>query len=209
MVKEIERLKEAHRMYWRVYGEGEYGRMEGLVFGDWKEVSDVPPEAEFIAYGQDFGFTNDPAATVAAYRHDGAVILDEIVYKRGLTNQDLCDEYARNDISKNAEIYADGSEPKSIEEISRMGYDIRPAKKGPDSIRFGIGLMHQYEIRVTSRSVNLKKEARKYVWKKNRAGEPLNEPIDFNNHALDAVRYIFLEKLRKEEENNDTLFFIN
>lgn len=83
-------------------------------------------------------------------------------------------------------IWADSSEPKSIDEINAYGWNIKPVVKGPDSIRFGIGLIKQRTVYVTSRSLSLRKEGKKYIWKTDKNGKPLNEPVDKNNHAIDA-----------------------
>lgn len=218
IVQEIERLAERDPTYWRVYWLGQYGKLEWLIFDEWEEIDEVPKDAILVAYGQDFGYTNDPSAMVWIYKYDGCIILDEKIYSSGLTNVYIRPEekesslvwlYEELWIGKEDEIFADSSEPKSIGEIWNFGYNIHPVEKGADSVRFGISLMKQYKIKVTRRSVNLKKERRKYVWKKNRNGESLSEPIDKFNHALDAVRYVFMMRLRIEiEEPERKLHFI-
>ena len=95
-------------------------------------------------------------------------------------------------ISQYVDIYADSSEPKSIEEIYREWYNIKPVEKGPDSVRNGIDKMKQYPIYVTARSWNLRKEKSKYVWNKDKNGKPTNTPIDAMNHAIDASRYAIM-----------------
>lgn len=77
----------------------------------------------------DFGFTNDPTALVAVYEYGEALVLDEIVYESGLTNPDIVRKLENANITKNTEIWADSSEPKSIEEIYRSGYNIHAVEK--------------------------------------------------------------------------------
>jgi phage terminase large subunit len=128
------------------------------------------------------------------------LILDEIIYQRGLTNQDIIKELDNNGIDKYVDIYADSSEPKSIEEIYRGGYNCKPVQKGADSIRYGIDILKDYKMWITSRSGNLQKELKKYVWAKDKTGKPLNRPIDAYNHAIDASRYSAMELIGKVQE---------
>jgi phage terminase large subunit len=92
-------------------------------------------------------------------------------------------------------IYADSSEPKSIDEIRRYGKTIKGVTKGKDSINYGIDVIQQQEYLVTSNSVNLIKELRAYCWDVDKSGTRLNKPIDNNNHAIDAFRYHEMETL--------------
>ena len=103
---------------------------------------------------------------IGLYKKDNKIVFDEVIYKTGLTNPDICKEYENNSVSRTAEIIADCAEPKSIEEIHRLNWNIHPSEKGKDSIRFGINLITQFEIYITTRSANKKKELRTYTWKK-------------------------------------------
>lgn len=198
MVKEIERLEHANPSYWKIYGLGAYGKLEGLVFPKWGTIDGTNLTDEgytFLWYGQDFGFTTDPTTLIGLYKKDNKLVFDEVIYKTGLTNPDICKEYENNSVSRSAEIIADCAEPKSIEEIHRLNRNIHPSEKGKDSIRFGINLITQFEIYITTRSANLKKELRTYTWKKDKNGKSLNEPVDTKNHGIDAMRYIATKKL--------------
>jgi phage terminase large subunit len=192
--------------YWRnwflVYGLGQVGRLEGVIFSNWTQIANVPPAAKLLAYGQDFGYTNDPAALVALYLHDGELILDELIYRRGLLNTELVREYKRLGVKTNVPIYADAAEPKSIKEISGFGYRIQAADKGKDSVNFGIDLLQAYPIRVTQSSLNLIAELRAYTWEKDRkTGAATNAPQDANNHAIDATRYAAIHVLTSYQPN--------
>lgn len=195
-VKEIERLAKTDENYWKIYGCGEYGRLEGVIFKFW-ELDKVPEWANLLWYWQDFGYTNDPSACIALYEWNWSLIYDEIFYQTGLTNDDIVKLYVENWVLKRDDIFADSSEPKSVEEIYRSGYNIKSVEKGPDSIQFGIDLMKQYPIFITKRSVNLKKEFRKYIWAKDKEWKNLNKPIDAFNHGIDAARYITMMKKKK------------
>lgn len=183
--------------YWsnwcKVYIDGEIGSLQGTIFNNWSQIDEVPDQAQLIAYGLDFGFTLDPSAFLAVYRFNDEIIVDELVYENSLTNQDLADRFKKLEI--NGLIIADSAEPKSIEEIRRYNFSIQPAQKGADSVRASISILQQYKIRVTERSINLIRELRSYRWLTDKSGASLNEPMDFNNHLIDALRYVALNKL--------------
>ena len=176
--------------WYRVYGLGEIGNLEGVVFENWKTIDKIPEEARLIGLGLDFGYTNDPTAIIEIYKYNEQRIVNERVYKKGMLN----DEIARN-LPNEVVIYADSAEPKSIDEIRRYGKMIRPVTKGKDSILFGVDVMQRQDYLVTSNSLNLIKELRNYTWKKDREGNKLNVPIDDFNHAIDAWRYHEMETL--------------
>ena len=196
LVKEIERLEKIDPAYWNIYWLGNYWKLEGLVFPRRTEIGEIPEWFDFLWYWQDFWYTNDPTTVVGLYKKWDDILFDEVIYKTWLTNQDIIIEYENNSIGRSDEIVADSAEPKSIEEIYRSWYNIHPADKWPDSIKFGIDTIKQYNILITSRSSNIKRELRTYTWKKDKNWNSLNEPIDSNNHAIDAMRYISTKKLK-------------
>jgi phage terminase large subunit len=131
------------------------------------------------------------------YRYNGELIIDEFMYHKGLTNQDIAQVFARAGINNNMPIVADSAEPKSIEEIRRMGWRIEGANKGKDSILNGIDILKRFRFNVTSRSANLIKELNAYKWKE-KDGNATNVPIDSFNHGMDALRYFALNKLAEK-----------
>ena len=176
--------------WWRVYGLGEIGSLEGVVFDNWKLIDKLPEDARLIGLGLDFGYTNDPTAIVEVYNWNGKRIINELIYKTGMLNSDIAKV-----LPNNIPIYADSSEPKSIEEIRRFGKMIKGVTKGKDSINYGIQVMQSQEYLVTSASTNLIKELRGYVWDTDKQGVKLNKPIDYQNHSIDAFRYHEMETL--------------
>ena len=176
--------------WWKVYGEGQLGMLEGVVFSNWKQIDTIPKEAKLIGLGLDFGYTNDPTAIIEIYNYNGQRIVNELVYQTGLLNSDIAKL-----LPKNVVVYADSSEPKSIDEIKRHGITIKGVTKGKDSINYGIDVIQRNEYLVTSNSGNLIKELRSYIWDTDKQGKRLNKPIDFNNHAIDAFRYHEMETL--------------
>lgn len=177
------------RNNWRVYGLGLEGSLEGVIFKNWNQINTVPVEAQLLGYGQDFGFSNDPSATVAIYKWNGGVILHELIYRTGLTNSQLAKEYELSGVSRGVYIYADQAEPKSIKELTGYGFKVRAADKGKDSITFGIDLLQSYDLFITAQSINLIEELKTYKWAHDRNGRPMGKPEDRNNHAIDAARY--------------------
>lgn len=175
-----------NKAWWKVYGEGQLGEVEGRIYTGWQIIDEIPHEARLERYGLDFGYTNDPTGIVAVYVYNGGYILDEVTYLKGLTNKDVADILKNKD---RALVIADSAEPKSIDEISTYGVNIQPTVKGQDSVLHGIQYVQQQRISITKRSVNLLKEYRNYLWEEDRDGNIINTPIGFNDHLLDGVRY--------------------
>jgi phage terminase large subunit len=199
LVDEIERLKDTDADYWTIYGLGERGRSMDLIY-QFHEVDEIPTDrAEFVAIGLDWGFSNDPTTAIEVWKHDNTLYLNELLYKRGLTNSDIAEELRALGVDKRIDIVCDSAEPKSIEELRRFGYRAHPAKKGPDSILNGIDILKRHRICVTSDSLNLVTELSRYKWMKDANGTLLNRPTDAYNHALDAVRYVALNMLSQKK----------
>lgn len=189
----------------KVYARGLTGKIEGLIYRNYNIVPFIPPEASFVAAWLDFGFTNDVTSFGEMYKLNGELWVDELIYETGLTNvpvkgldkqhPNIHDRLADMGYSKGRRIRADSAEQKSIVEINQMGWNIHPVKKYPGSVKDGIDILQRYKINITERSVNTRKEFGTYKWKVNKDGVTVNEPIDFNNHSLDGIRYIALEDL--------------
>ena len=196
IIQQLERNREKAKTstYWanwaRVYLDGQIGMLEGVIFSNWKQIDNLPKDAKLIGIGLDFGYTNDPTAIIEIYNYNGQRILNELKYQTGMLNSDIAKE-----LPKHVPVYADSSEPKSIDEIKRYGITIKGVTKGKDSINYGIDVMQRQEYLVTSNSVNLIKELRAYCWDTDKQGTRLNKPIDTNNHAIDALRYHEMETL--------------
>jgi phage terminase large subunit len=200
IVKEIEKAREKAKTskywenWWNVYGLGNVGSLEGVVFSNWNEIKHVPNDARLLGYGMDFGYTNDPTTLVACYKLDNEIIFDEMIYRTGLLNSDIANLFKSYNVGREV-VFADSAEPKSIAELRRYGYYVKPVDKGRDSINYGINILQQYNFKVTKRSTNLIKELRSYTWDKDRSGITLNKPVDAFNHAIDAIRYFAMMRL--------------
>jgi phage terminase large subunit len=171
--------------------------LQGTVFENWAQCDSVPTDAEFIAYGMDFGFTNDPSTLIAVYRFNGELYLNELIYQTKLTNSDLIARLKELNVTSQQMIVADSAEPKSIEDLRRASFRIEGAKKGADSIRNSIDTLQAFKLNVTKSSINLIKELRNYKWVTDNDGKHTSQPIDSYNHAIDAIRYVTLNRLKK------------
>jgi len=191
----IEKRSKEDPEWGRVYGRGNTGKIEGLIFRNWGVIESIPPQASRVAVGMDFGYTNDPTAIVDVYKMDNELFVDLICYETDLTNPKIAERLKALNITNN--VVADSAEPKSIAEIRSEGVWIDPAQKGKDSIVNSIDVLKRYRINVTSRSQALIAEMNSYKWKEDRlTGLKLQEPADRQrDHAIDALRYVALNKL--------------
>lgn len=187
IVTDIEAHKH-NKNWWKVYGLGQLGEVEGKIYTGWKIIDDIPHEARLERRGMDFGYSNDPTAIIDVYYYNGGYIFDEQIYRKGMSNKDIADYINRMDKPQTM-VIADSAEPKSIDELKMYGIVVQPAQKGPGSILQGIQYVQDQQISVTKRSVNLLKEYRNYLWTTDKDGKIINKPEPGNDHALDAIRY--------------------
>jgi len=162
--------------------------MERKIYRDWAIIETLPHEARLERYGLDFGYTNDPTAIVGIYKYNGAYILDEKCYTKGMSNRQIVDTLKA---MEQALVIADCAEPKSIDEIKSYGINILPAVKGAGSKTRGIQYVQDQKISITKSSTNLLQEYRTYLWKCDKNGVVINEAEDGNDHTMDAILYAF------------------
>jgi len=200
IIKEIEKARDKANTstywanWWKVYGLGQIGSLEGVCIPDWKPIDNIPQEARLLCAGLDFGYSVDPSTIIRLYKWNDSYIFDEVLYRKGMLNRDISYFIKQNDIREN--IYADSAEPKSIQELRNYGHKIFPVTKGRDSIVYGINLINQNEIYVTSKSKNLIKELQGYVWDKDKEGNNLQKPTGLHPDCIDAARYALLMQLK-------------
>lgn len=204
--------------WWKVYGEGEIGANEGLIFSNWSIVPASPPskggiqdESEsstgiplsgglrgaLLGYGIDFGFSHSPTAIVQVNEHEGELYVRELFYKTGIHNDTLF-AFAAKNLDLNARAIADCNEPKTIWYLYNKGWrGLKAAIKGPDSVTHGINLLQERKINVTADSLNLIKELREYMWDTNQDGNFIRQPVKEYDHAIDALRYIYSQPKKR------------
>lgn len=177
--------------YRNVYTLGNWGVLGDVIFRNWhvEDLSEMKKTADKLFFGLDFGFSSDPAAVVKVH-YDRArkkvYVLDELC-ERGLTNDQLAEEVKK--IAGRGYVTCDSAEPKSIDELKRLGVHALAAKKGKDSVEHGVQWLQQHEIVIDTSCVGLKQELTLYQWKKDKDGNSLRVPEDKNNHLIDALRY--------------------
>ena len=193
--EEIERLRETDESYWQIYGLGLKGISKATIF-NYYEFDTLPQDAEFISYGADAGYTNDPTTLVSVYKQGYNLYVKEHIYQTQMTTIDIANKWKEIGIDREL-VYFDSAEPRLIEELRRMGFNIRPSLKGADSVNAGIDLLKRFKIHIHRDSHNCIQEFRNYKWQEDRSGKTINKPIDKHNHTIDAVRYATYSVLSK------------
>jgi phage terminase large subunit len=190
-IRNIEQYKDLPDDFmWKVYGLGERGSAKEIIYTQWKQYDEAPDGDVF--YGLDFGYVH-PAALIKVTHHEGQNYFEEIVYQSGLTLSDLS-RLIREKLPERATIYADAAEPKSIEELYRQGFNIKPAQK---DVWAGIVKMKSYPINLHYNSKNLRREFMSYKWKKDKNDNVIEEPVKANDDLMDACRYAVFTHLTK------------
>ena len=184
---EIERLRDTDKQYWQIYGLGERSSSRSTIF-TYAEVNQIPVDANLIAYGMDFGYTNDPTTLVSVYTEGHNLYIKEHLYRTQMNTSEISAFLKEEKLLGNP-IYADSAEPRLIAELRRMGHNIFPSLKGKDSVNAGIDLLKRYKIHILASSSNAISEFRNYKWKEDRSGALVNIPEDKHNHIIDPCRY--------------------
>lgn len=200
----MQRKGDGNNNFWRVYGLGEIGSLEGNVYEGWLPVPEVPEGFILKRYGVDFGW-NDPTAITAIYENDnGEICIDQKLYRSKLPTPELID-FCKG--LEPALMLCDSARPEIISELQENGIraiGCDKSTKSPDgkinNVMYGISLIQRRKVFYTSTSKDLEKEYLTYAWRKKKTGETLDEPEDANNHLLDSVRYAALDMERKPIE---------
>lgn len=193
-VEELLRLAEVDETFYKIYTLGEWGVLKNLIYTNWDTVDeDELPDCDNVIYGLDFGY-NNPTALVEVRIKENEAWVREVVYRSHLTNSDLI-ELMKEVVDRRHPIFADSSEPQRIEEIYQAGFDIHKANK---DVKNGIDRVKRYKLHITADSVNLLKEIRAYKWREDKEGRVLDEPVKFNDHAMDALRYAIASLVEDE-----------
>lgn len=166
-----------------VYTLGLWGLVQRRIFTKYKIIPELPElSGGHQAYGLDFGLVN-PSAVVKVYTLGDKIYAEEKLYKSNLTNSDLIEFFSHQE---RGDIYGDPTSKMLIEEIRRAGYSAFEGHKG---VKETIDLCQRFEIIIPQSSTNLIKEIHSYQWKQNKDGTILPEPVKYNDHGIDALRY--------------------
>lgn len=207
IIDEIESHKH-NKSWWKVYGEGQLGEIENLIYKNWKIIDEIPHEARLERRWLDFGYSADPSAIGSVYYYNGGWVLDEELYRKGMSNKQLADFLNALD-KPQITIVADSAEPKSIDELRAYGLNVVASKKGADSVINGIQLVQDQPISITRRSFNILKEQRNYMFYVDKNGKQTNlEDPGCANHHMSGIRYALstLGRLKQEMTYWDRLF---
>ena len=191
VVEAIERRRgDGTNNWWRVYGLGEIGSLEGNIYSGWTPMAaeEIRKDGKLIRYGLDFGFSNDETAMVAVYQmEDGQLGLVEEIYRVGMLPSQYGQALAEAGVDPTVLIVADGARPEIIAEIRGAGYRIISADKSAGSVRRGIDRVKESSIIYAGK--DLEREFLTYAWRKTKSGVITAEPQDGNDHLMDALRY--------------------
>jgi phage terminase large subunit len=201
MVKAIEELEFKNPKYWTIYGKGEFAPNEKAIF-KFDLVDDF--DADFVGFGMDFGFSNDPTTLCAVYKSGDNLYLEELLYEKGLVTSDIVKKLTELKIDKSYEIWCDSAEPRLIEEIYRSGFNAKAVTKGKDSIKFGISVMNNYNILIDKKSQNLINEMYAYQYATDKYGYTTDNPEGGLDHLIDAARYVAMMKLSVKAQKKGT-----
>jgi phage terminase large subunit len=193
IINAIKKLEKDNPKAYKIYGLGEFVANDKAIF-EFDTVEGIPTEAEFVCYGMDFGYSQDPTAIVSLWKLNNEIYITEHCYEKGMVTTDIANKL-KELVEGREEIWADSAEPRLIEELKRLGYNIRPVIKGKDSINFGIQVLQNYRLKVPKQCPNLMNEMYSYEWETDRFGKQLDRPVDFNNHCIDAARYAAMMRL--------------
>lgn len=201
MIKAIEDLQFTNPKYWKIYGKGEYSANDKAIF-QFDLCDDI--DADFVCFGFDAGYSNDPCALIAIYKNSDTLFLEELIYEKGMVTNDIIDRLKKLDIDKSQTIWCDSSEPRLIEELYRSGFNTKPVVKGKDSINFGIQVMKNYKIKILKTSQNLINEMYSYQYETDKHGYVTDRPEGGLDHGIDAARYGCMMSLSQKAQSKGT-----
>jgi phage terminase large subunit len=184
---------EKDKYFYDVYTLGNWGVLGDVIFTNWRVEDLSGTAAQFTnpRNGLDFGFGGAPAGMPVTHydaNHKTIYVYKEL-YEYGLTNDLLANE-VKTLIDKQY-VTCDSAEPKSIAELQGYGINALAAKKGKDSVNFGIQWLQQQTIVIDKLCVKTKTEIQQYQWKKDKDGNSMKVPVDKNNHIIDGLRYAY------------------
>lgn len=193
IIDDIEKLKDKNKSLWTVYGLGLRAVIEGRIFESYEIVEEIPYGISKNWIGMDLGYSSDPTAIVNVALFEGSLYIDELCYKTHMLTSDIIKELKEK--SKGRKIISESADPRMIQEIYNAGLNIHAVEKYAGSINAGLMKMKEFNIKITKRSTNVKKEFDNYVYAQDKEGKFINQPVDTQNHAIDGSRYVVLMEI--------------
>lgn len=179
----LEALREQDESYYQIYALGNWGTPKGLIYSNYALVAKWP-QAGAVSYGIDFGF-NNPTAMVEVKEYDGETYVRERLYQTHMTNSELIEQLKIMKLT-GFRLTCDSAEPNRIQELRAAGFNAHPANK---DVKKGIDAIRSCRLKVDAGSANLVKELQGYKWREDRNGSAMDEPVKFQDHLMDAMRY--------------------
>ena len=195
-VDEILKLKDRDPNLWRIFGLGQKGIPTKMVFNHQQLYVDLPMSTKFLGYGIDWGYS-DPSTLVGVWKLDDSIYCEEFLYLKNVTIPDFIYKIKDLGINLKDDFIADSANPQAIEELRRQGINCKPVKK--NSILHGIDLIKRSNFYVKYDSFNLQNELQSYIWKTDKNGNNLDEPVDDSNHLIDGIRYVMEMKVARNQ----------
>jgi phage terminase large subunit len=189
----IEELKSTNPKAWKIYGLGEWTGNDRAIF-TFEQCDWIPEDTEFVAFGMDFGFAQDPTSVASIWKRGNDIWIVEHLYEKGLVTKEIADKL-RTIVKGREEIWADSAEPRLIEELYRKGFNIKPVTKGRDSINFGIQILQNFKIHIPRSCTNLINEFYSYQWSMDKHQHVTDRPEQGLDHLVDAARYAAMMRL--------------
>lgn len=192
----LNNLKEQDEEYYNIYALGEWGVLKNVIYKPFEILNTYPPAFDETIYGLDFGYNNQ-SALIEVNIKDRVFYLNELIYECGLTNSDLINRMKELKIRKGSYVYCDSAEANRIEELKRAGFNVFQADK---SVKDGIDYLKTCRIISKPENTGINKEVLSYSYKQDKDGKLFDEPVKFNDHAMDAIRYAIFTHFKKRKE---------
>jgi len=192
-IGEIEGLKEQDEIYWTIYGLGKWATPKNIIYSNWDIMEPEEWESKVrligsVGYGLDFGY-NQPTALIEIAVDEFDLYERELLYERKMTNKVLIERLKLLIQDRTSPLIADCAEPDRIEEIRDAGFNVFPCIKGASSVKIGIDRVKRFKCHIHSDSINLKDEKQSYKWQVDFNGDPIDRPVEYKDHLMDAERY--------------------
>lgn len=184
---------------YKVYGLGDWGEVGGTILNNYV-IHEFPTDFEYfdnMRLSQDFGFNHANAILRAGFK-DGELYICNEIYVHEKDTSEIIEIANSKNLEKYLSMYCDSAEPDRIKMWKTAGYKARKVKKGPGSVKAQIDYLKQLKIHIHPSCINFIKEIQQWKWKKDeKTGLYLDEPIEFMDDAMAALRYLIDDKLRK------------